>query len=129
MEVFSIVNLIVGGDSLIGSTLSDYWIKKNIPFHSSTRHEEMVEDYRPLIDLNNIGNYLHFNNYTNVIICAAITNIVECENNPERTRKVNVLGTLELAKQFSKSGSCVVFLSSNEVFDGVSYQFDISSQG
>ena len=59
------MNLIVGGEGLVGSALSDYWVKKNILFHASTRHKNRVNDYRPIIDLNNIGNYQH---YKNVII-------------------------------------------------------------
>ena len=109
------MNLIVGGDGLIGSALSDYWVKNNILFHASTKHKNRVSDYRPLIDLNNIGNYQH---YKNVIICAGITNISECENNPEITRKVNVSGTIELIKIFVKKKAHIIFLSSNQVFDG-----------
>ena len=52
--------LIVGGDSLIGSALADYWRENDIPFHASTRHKNRVKNYRPLIDLNNIGNYQHY---------------------------------------------------------------------
>jgi len=112
------VNLIIGGDSQIGSALSDYWRENNIPFHTSTRHENMVAENCPLIDLNNTNNFQNTKIYKSAIICAAVTDIAECEKNPDRTRKVNVVGTVELVKQFSTKGTHVVFLSSNQVFDG-----------
>ena len=112
------VNLVVGGDSQIGSALSDYWRENNIPFHATTRHKKMVADHCPIIDLNNIDNFQNIKFYKSAVICAAITDIAECEKNPDRTREVNVVGTVELIKQFSKKGTHVVFLSSNQVFDG-----------
>lgn len=112
------MNLIIGGDSFIGSALSAYWRQKNIPFHASTRHEEKVAYNRPLIDLNKTDTFQHLKNYKSTIICAAITDISECEKNPYRTRKVNVVGTVELAKRFAEKGIHVVFLSSNQVFNG-----------
>jgi len=112
------VNLVVGGDSQIGLALSEYWHKNNIPFHATTRHKKMFSDYSPIIDLNNIDNFQNIKIYKSAVICAAITDIAECEKNPDRTKKVNVVGTVELVKQFSTKGTHVVFLSSNQVFDG-----------
>ena len=112
------VNLVVGGDSQIGSALSDYWHENNIPFHATTRNKKMVSDNRLIINLNNIDTFQNLKIYKSAIICAAITDIEECEKNPGRTRKVNVVGTVELVKQLSKKGTHVIFLSSNQVFDG-----------
>ena len=112
------MNLIVGGDGLIGSALSDYWVKNNILFHASTKHKNRVSDYRPLIDLNNTNTFQNLKIYKSAIICAAITDIKECEKNPGKTRKVNVVGTVKLIKKFVEKGSHIVFLSTNQVFDG-----------
>ena len=110
-------NLVVGGDSQIGLALSDFWRENNIPFHASTRHKGTVSNNCPLIDLNNVETFKNLK-YKSAIICAAITDIAECENNPNKTRKVNVEGTIKLVNQFSKKGIHIVFLSSNQVFDG-----------
>jgi len=52
------------------------------------------------------------------LIVASITNIDECEGNPEITRKVNVAGTLELIRQLVAEGIKPVFASTSQVFDG-----------
>ena len=111
-------NLVVGGDSQIGTVLSNYWLENNIPFHTSTRYKKMVADNCHLIDLNNTGTFQNLKIYKSAIICAAVTDIAECEKNPNRTRKINVEGTVELVKQFSRKGTHILFLSSNQVFDG-----------
>jgi len=112
------LNLVVGGDSQIGAALSNYWHENNIPFHTSTRYKKMVTDNCQLIDLNNTDTFQNLKTYKSAIICAAITDIEECEKNPNRTRKINVEGTVELVKQFSRKGTHILFLSSNQVFDG-----------
>ena len=51
-------------------------------------------------------------------LCAAITSLERCRQNPEATRAVNVAATTRLAETLMRKGSFVVFLSSNLVFDG-----------
>ena len=69
--------LIVGGDSLIGSALADYWRENDIPFHASTRHKKMVSENCPIIDLNNTDTFQNLKTYNSAIICAAFTDITE----------------------------------------------------
>ena len=52
------------------------------------------------------------------LILAGITKIVECQNDPPGTRKINVSGTLELIRQLVQEGIKPVFFSSDHVFDG-----------
>jgi len=56
--------------------------------------------------------------YKAALILAGITNIAECEKNKEKSRKVNVDGTLELIKQLVSIGIKPMFFSSDAVFDG-----------
>ena len=51
-------------------------------------------------------------------VCAAVTSIQGCEDDPDGTRQVNVTGTLRLLQGLADAGSFAVFLSSNTVFDG-----------
>ena len=51
-------------------------------------------------------------------LCAAITKLDLCENNPDATRIINVERLQKIAKKLLTRGSFVVFLSSNQVFDG-----------
>lgn len=53
-------------------------------------------------------------------LCAGMTAIGDCENNPERSWLINVEATTQLARQLLACGCFVVFLSSNTVFDGCS---------
>ena len=52
------------------------------------------------------------------VLCAAITSLEKCRQDPAGTRSVNVLHTLELARRLAARGCFVVFISSNLVFDG-----------
>jgi dTDP-4-dehydrorhamnose reductase len=56
-------------------------------------------------------------------LCAAITNVTVCREQPLAARVVNVQGTAALAERLAAAGAFVVFPSSNRVFDGtVAYQ-------
>ena len=110
--------MIVGGDSLIGSALSNYWRNENIPAHVSTRQEEKVSNNCPLINLHEPDSFQYLDNYQSAVICAAITDMAECEKTPNKTRAVNVTATIELIKNLSAKKTHIVFLSTNQVFDG-----------
>ncbi|QDU19890.1 SDR family oxidoreductase [Urbifossiella limnaea] len=51
-------------------------------------------------------------------LCAAVTSIDACRRDPAGTRGVNVDQTLALAARLRERGAHVVFLSTNQVFDG-----------
>ena len=110
--------LIIGGDSLIGSTLSSYWHQKNILYHASTRHKEKASDSHPMIDIREIQSFQNLNNYKSAVICAAVTDMAACEIKPIESRAVNVTATIELIKKLINKKTHIVFLSTNQVFDG-----------
>lgn len=51
-------------------------------------------------------------------ICAGITKLDACRNDPDGSFRVNVEGTLKLIEMMIDRGAFVVFLSSNQVYDG-----------
>jgi dTDP-4-dehydrorhamnose reductase len=51
-------------------------------------------------------------------LCAAVTSVDRCRQFPAETRVVNVERTLRLAGRLRNRGAHVVFLSTNQVFDG-----------
>lgn len=51
-----------------------------------------------------------------VFLCAAKTKLLDCENNPEHSYRVNVVNTIEYAKQFLQLNASIIFLSSSAVF-------------
>jgi len=51
-------------------------------------------------------------------ICAGITKLEDCRRDPAGSSQVNVAGTLNLVESLISKGAFIVFLSSNQVFDG-----------
>jgi len=52
------------------------------------------------------------------VIAAGTRDMTLCEQEKESTWRINVVGTLEVARQLSEQGIGVIFLSSDAVFDG-----------
>jgi dTDP-4-dehydrorhamnose reductase len=53
-----------------------------------------------------------------VIHCAAMTNVDGCARDPEAAYLVNALGTQRVALACQKAGAEMLYISTNEVFDG-----------
>jgi len=109
--------LIVGGDSKIGRAISNSWSNR-VLFHSSTRVKNLESSTRPYIDLSDIDSININHSYRVIVVAAGVTSIQECEDNPEKTRLINVVNTSLLVNKLCRNGALVVFLSSNQVFDG-----------
>jgi len=52
------------------------------------------------------------------ILCAGVIGIQACEDQPLESRLVNVDAIASLARNLSQAGAFVIYLSSNQVFDG-----------
>ena len=52
------------------------------------------------------------------VICAGVSSVGACANDPLGTAQVNVDGTVALANRLASEGAFVVFLSTGHVFDG-----------
>lgn len=112
--------LILGGDSLIGKALKEYWKgDKDIYCYSSTRRKEFVSRDRPFIDLSDLKSINCIPHVDSVVICAGETNISKCESKKKLTRSINVTNMYELLKnlnlkEIEKGGVHVVFISSDK---------------
>ncbi len=58
-----------------------------------------------------------------VIHCASLTNIDFCERNKGLTDRVNVLGTRTVVESVKDSGTKLVYISSDSVYDGIKGDF------
>jgi dTDP-4-dehydrorhamnose reductase len=111
--------LILGGDSVIGAALEKYWrCDEHISCYSSTRHKNQVSNCRPYINLERPELFKLERHYDVAILCASESNISKCEFNKEKTRGINVINTYAISKKMSQRNTHVIFLSSNQVFDG-----------
>ena len=106
--------LIVGIDSLLGTALARSANLYGMPWQGTSRR--MGCKWR--VDLSESPEKWQLpHDSKTAIICAGITNISLCENNPESTRLVNVDATYELASRLNANGCRVALLSSTQVFD------------
>ena len=103
--------LITGSSGFLGSRLAVYLGKRNdllLPTHSelNVSREDTVlaymEEHRPKV----------------VIHCAALSNTWYCEQHPEESHRVNVQGTVKMAKACKRIGAKLIFMSSDQVYNG-----------
>lgn len=115
----------VGADSLIGAGLVALLRKMGANVTGTTRRKESINASCLFFDLaNNEALDAVEARYACAFLCAGITAMSACEGDPERTYRVNVTNTLRLAKKIHSTGTRIVFLSSNTVFNGKSARPD-----
>lgn len=105
--------LVVGGDGLVGADLVRRLRRRGHAVIASSRrrgHGDICIDLTsppaalPRVDA--------------AILCAAVARLDQCAADPAGARRVNVDGTLALARKLASTGARVVFLSSDKVTDG-----------
>lgn len=103
--------LITGSSGVLGSRLALYLKDKHellLPTHSElniSREDTLrvyIEENRPDV----------------VLHCAALSNTWYCENHPEESHRVNVQGTVRIAKACKLTGAKLIFMSSDQVYNG-----------
>lgn len=110
--------LIIGANGYLGSYLYQK-LKTSFPKTIGTSHKPSV--HLEFLDLNkpSLSFLDHYHtHYTHAIICAAIPNIVKCEQNPKETFLQNVLGTVNLVRDLTDLNIKPIVFSSDVVFDG-----------
>ena len=113
------ISLIVGGDGLIGKDLGKFLRDAGKSVLETTRRLHSVSKRKIFLDLaENVSGWNPPSEVSVAYLCAAVSSIARCEENPQQSARINVHNTLELANKLVSNGSFVVFLSSNLVFDG-----------
>ena len=111
--------LIVGGDSEIGAAAYRLMKARGMPVAATTRRHERVAPDRPLLDLAaSLDDWQPPEPVTAACICAALPRLAACAADPEGTARINVDQTGLLIDKLLARGISVLFLSSNQVFDG-----------
>jgi dTDP-4-dehydrorhamnose reductase len=119
--------LITGANGLLGQHLTQLLLDKNYQVVATSRGESRLP-FEPS------GNYIYhsmdianaFDTYAvmnrekpNVVVhAAAMTNVDECELQPEQCERINVQGTAQILTDAEAFSSHFIFISTDFVFDG-----------
>ncbi len=112
--------LICGKNGNIGGALFKHLTAKNIETFGTTNR---VPSDKHTIHLNLADDPSSWNLSEHPVevayLCSGICRMNLCEQDPTGTHKVNVAGMTALIKQLSDKGAFIVYLSTNQVFDGL----------
>ena len=113
------VTLVVGADGLIGRALAEHLVLAGKQVIETTRQPDTVAERRTFLDLSeNISNWRPPCHISVAYICAAVSSIEYCRKFAAQSAIVNVHNTVELVRTLVKSGTFVIFPSTNLVYDG-----------
>lgn len=111
--------LIIGSDGNIGSHLRTRLEAQGRHVIGTTRRRDRVDDSTLFLDMaGDIEAWPVPQGVTATVLCAGISSVGECADNPSETAAINVAATVMLARRMVYTGSPVFFLSSGHVFDG-----------
>lgn len=112
-------SLVIGADGLIGHALLSDLTFKGQPVIGSTRRKPSKSHSQLLIDLaDSPSNWYLPKRICTAYICAGIVSIEHCRQHPYATAAINCKATITLANALADRGARVIYLSSNQVFDG-----------
>jgi dTDP-4-dehydrorhamnose reductase len=109
--------LVVGGDSLVGSSTVIAFAEKGIRCLSSTRRREAVGGNRVFMDFENEEPFRAPKGLEVALVIAAATNYDRCETDPS-ARVTNVELIPRAIENLLSQGIHVTFISTNSVFGG-----------
>jgi dTDP-4-dehydrorhamnose reductase len=111
--------LIVGGDSEIGAAAYRAMKAQGLSVAATTRRSDRVAPDRPFLDLAApLDSWAPPPGTQAVCLCAAIARLSACADDPEGSAHINVAQTLALVQKLLARDIAVLFLSTNQVFDG-----------
>jgi dTDP-4-dehydrorhamnose reductase len=111
--------LIVGGDSEIGGAAFLALKSHDHAVAATTRRRGRVARDRLFLDLAaSLDGWEPPEGATSACVCAAVARLADCAADPQASAHINVSQTLTLVDKLLRRGIYVLFLSTNQVFDG-----------
>jgi dTDP-4-dehydrorhamnose reductase len=111
--------LIIGGDSEIGAAVYSTILARGQKLAATTRRHDRLGPERPFLDLAApLDTWQPPPGVDAVCICAGVARMAACAADPANSAHINVDRTLALIDKLVASGIYVLFLSTNQVFDG-----------
>jgi dTDP-4-dehydrorhamnose reductase len=114
------ITLVVGADGMIGAALLKFLRQSKRNVMGTIFLKEFIGGEHIFLDLaQETKDYPFSDHVTTAYICAGVTQLKTCEQDPNGSARINVSGTLSLIQSLMAKGAFVVFLSSNQVFNGL----------
>ena len=112
--------LVIGGTGLVGNALVRAWTGRDVEVVAATYHCHASGSFLQLDmqDEARVRELLAKHRPAVVAVPAANPFVDYCEQHPAETRRVNVDGTLNVARACRDLGARMIFYSSDYVFDG-----------
>jgi dTDP-4-dehydrorhamnose reductase len=110
--------LIVGGDSEIGMGAAAQLRGLGRTLTTTRRADGGADDCIRLDLAGGLADWEPPAGITAACICAAVARLADCARDPVASARVNVTGTLAVAERLLARDVFVLFLSTNQVFDG-----------
>lgn len=111
--------LVVGGEGQIGRALRARLTAEGVAVVATTRRREGASQGRVLLDLAaDLRDWRPPTGIALAYLCAAVTSLEQCRQDPAGTRRVNVEALGSIGEKLLAAGAFVVFPSTNLVFDG-----------
>src|SRR4051812_11978393 len=111
--------LLIGGDSEIGAATARAMAARNIVGVATTRRRDQATATRPFLDFTvPLGDWQPPAGTRAACIFVAVARLAACATAPAGSAHVNVTQTLALTDRLLAQNIHVLFLSTNQVFDG-----------
>jgi dTDP-4-dehydrorhamnose reductase len=111
--------LVVGGDSEIGAAAHRSLRSERKAVAATTRRRDRIAPDRPFLDLAApLQSWQPPPGIRAACLCAAIARLAACASDPQGSARINVAQTVALAEKLVARDVYVLFLSTNQVFDG-----------
>lgn len=112
-------DLVVGADSLVGGALLRRLKRARTPAVGTTRRSDRSPGAISLDLSDDLSDWSPPGEVQVAFLCAGVTRLRACSEQPAVSAKVNVDGILQVARKLHHQGAFVVYLSTNQVFDGL----------
>lgn len=110
--------LIVGGDGKIASAVAERLGADGVEVIATTRRRERVSPTRPFLELPDLAPLRDLDPGDACLLAASVASPEAVRRDPEGVRRINVEAMPAAAEICRARGAHVLFLSTNQVFDG-----------
>lgn len=111
--------LLIGGDSELGAATWSYFKQNGDAIQATTRRRDRVSSERPFFDiLHSLEQWQPPENADAACIFLSVPRLRDCATDPVGSALVNCVQAVRLIDKLIAHGIYVLFLSSNQVYDG-----------